>query len=155
MTRLPPSSTLSPYTTLFRSNDRTDAWGRDLDGRARLLLEIIRAARARVGTDFPLWMRINALEHHKADGEVFTDQLAVIERAVAAGLDAVHVTAYASMDVATGPTDSYAPHRVGDLSEYARRVRDVVDVPVITFGRFEPDEAEAALADGRADFVAM
>ena len=100
-------------------NDRTDAWGGDVDGRARLLLEIIRATRARVG-DFPLWMRINAVEHHKPNGEVFDDQLAVIERAVAAGLDAVHVTAYASMDVATGPTDSYAPHRVGDLSEYAR-----------------------------------
>ena len=100
-------------------------------------------------------MRINAVEHHKPDGEVFDDQLAVIERAVAAGLDAVHVTAYASMDVATGPTDSYAPHRVGDLSEYARAVRAAVDVPVITFGRFEPDEAEQALADGRADFVAM
>ena len=28
-------------------------------------------------------------------------------------------------------------------------------VPVITFGRFEPDEAERVLADGRADFVAM
>src|SRR6478752_942987 len=136
-------------------NDRTDAWGGDVHGRARLLLEIIRATRARVGDDFPLWMRINALEHHKADGEVFADQLAVIERAVAAGLDAVHVTAYASMDVATGPTDSYAPHRVGDLSEYARRVRDAVDVPVITFGRFEPHEAELALAEGRADFVAM
>ena len=34
-------------------------------------------------------------------------------------------------------------------------MRDVVDVPVITFGRFEPAEAEQALADGRADFVAM
>ena len=94
-------------------------------------------------------MRINAVEHHKPDGEVFADQLAVIERAVAAGIDAVHVTAYASMDVATGPTDSYAPHRVGDLAEYARPCKATVDVPVITFGRFEPAEAEQVLADGR------
>jgi 2,4-dienoyl-CoA reductase-like NADH-dependent reductase (Old Yellow Enzyme family)/NADH dehydrogenase FAD-containing subunit len=135
-------------------NDRTDAWGGDVDGRSRLLVEIIRATRARLG-DFPLWMRINAVEHHKPDGERFDEQLRVIERAVAAGLDAVHVTAYASMDVATGPTDSYAPHRVGTLSDYARAVRAEVAVPVITFGRFEPDEAEAVLADGRADFVAM
>jgi 2,4-dienoyl-CoA reductase (NADPH2) len=136
-------------------NDRTDAWGGDLDGRARLLIEIIRAIRARVGADFPVWMRINALEHHKPHGEVFEDQLAVIERAVATGLDAVHVTAYASMDVATGPTDSYAPHRVGDLSTYAAKVRATVDVPVITFGRFEPAQAEHVLVEGRADFVAM
>jgi 2,4-dienoyl-CoA reductase (NADPH2) len=137
------------------SNDRADAWGGDVDGRARLLLEVIRAIRARVGDDFPVWMRINAVEHHKERGEVFDDQLAVIDRAVAAGLDAVHVTAYASMDVATGPTDSYAPHRVGALSDYAAAVREMTSVPVVTFGRFEPDEAERVLADGRADFVAM
>ncbi len=136
-------------------NTRTDAWGGDVEGRARLLVEIVRAVRASVGPDHPVWMRINALEHHKAQGETFIDQLDVIRLAVAAGLDAVHVTAYASMDVATGPTDSYAPHRVGDLSDYARQVRETVDVPVITFGRFEPAEAEAVLAAGRADFVAM
>ncbi len=136
-------------------NTRTDAWGGDAEHRARLLLEIIGAIRERVGRDFPLWMRINALEHHKTDGETPADQLEVVRLAVAAGLDAVHVTAYASMDVATGPTDSYAPHRVGDLADHAAAVRAAVDVPVITFGRFEPDEAEAVLAAGRADFVAM
>ena len=136
-------------------NRRDDRWGGPVEHRARLLVEIIRAIRARVGEDYPLWMRVNALEHHKPDGETFDDQLAVIELAVAAGLDAVHVTAYADLDVATGPTDSYAPHRVGDLSVYAAEVRRRVDVPVITFGRFEPDEAEQVLADGRADFIAM
>lgn len=137
------------------SNPRTDAWGGDVEGRSRLLVEIIRAVRTAVGDDSPVWMRINALEHHKPAGETFAEQLEVIRLAVAAGLDAVHVTAYASMDVATGPTDSYAPHRVGDLSEYARQVREAVRVPVITFGRFEPAEAETVLAEGRADFVAM
>ncbi|MGZ6931476.1 MAG: oxidoreductase [Acidimicrobiia bacterium] len=137
------------------SNGRTDAWGGDTAARARLLIEVIRSVRARVGDGYPLWMRINALEHHKAHGETFAEQLEVIRLAVAAGLDAVHVTAYASMDVATGPTDSYAPHRVGDLADYAAQVKRAVPVPVVTFGRFEPDEAEQVLADGRADFVAM
>ena len=136
-------------------NEREDQWGGHVEGRARLLLEIIGAIRRRVGADYPVWMRINALEYHKPDGETFADQLAVIELAVAAGLDAVHVTAYANLDVATGPTDSYAPHRVGDLAQYAEQVRGRVPVPVITFGRFEPAEAEAVLAAGQADFIAM
>ena len=136
-------------------NHRDDEWGGTVENRARLLLEIIRAVRVRVGRDFPVWMRINALEHHKTDGETFADQQEVIALAVAAGLDAVHLTAYANLDVATGPTDSYAPHRVGDLADYAATVRAHVDVPVITFGRFEPAEAEAVLADGKADFIAM
>lgn len=136
-------------------NHRTDDWGGDTERRGRLLLEIIRAVRSRVGRDYPVWMRINALEYHKPDGETFAEQLEVIERAVDAGLDAVHVTAYASLDAATGPTDSYAPHRVGDLAGYAAAVKARVPVPVITFGRFEPAEAEQALVDGKADFVAM
>jgi 2,4-dienoyl-CoA reductase (NADPH2) len=136
-------------------NHRTDGWGGGVAGRARLLCEIIRAIRARLGSGFPLWIRINAVEHHKTDGETFDDQLEVIDLAVAEGIDAVHVTAYANTDVATGPTDSYAPHTVGSLSDYAAVVRARVRVPVITFGRFEPDEAEAVLRDGKADFVAM
>ena len=136
-------------------NHRDDEWGGTVENRARLLVEIIRAVRRRVGRDYPVWMRINALEHHKPDGETFAGQQEVIALAVAAGLDAVHVTAYANLDVATGPTDSYAPHRVGDLAEYAAAVKAHVDVPVITFGRFEPAEAEAVLSAGKADFIAM
>ena len=102
---------------LSPGNTRDDGWGGTLDGRARLLVEVIRAIRKRVGRDFPVWIRINALEPHKADGERWDDQLQVIDLAVDAGIDAVHVTAYA--DDATGPTDSYAPHVVGPLADYA------------------------------------
>ncbi|HEV8297460.1 MAG TPA: FAD-dependent oxidoreductase [Acidimicrobiales bacterium] len=136
-------------------NTRTDGWGGGVENRARLLCDVIRALRARLGREQPLWIRINAVEHHKAHGETFEEQQRVIELAQQAGIDAVHVTAYANTDVATGPTDSYAPHRVGPLSDYAAAVRARVDVPVITFGRYEPDEAEGVLAAGKADFVAM
>jgi 2,4-dienoyl-CoA reductase-like NADH-dependent reductase (Old Yellow Enzyme family) len=138
---------LSPHNT------RDDGWGGTIEGRARLLVEVIIAVRARVGRDFPVWIRINALEPHKPDGERWDDQLRAIELAVSVGSDAVHVTAYA--DDATGPTDSYAPHVVGPLSDYAADAKSRVDVPVITFGRFEPHEADRVIADGKADFVAM
>jgi 2,4-dienoyl-CoA reductase (NADPH2) len=138
---------LSPH------NDRDDGWGGDLPGRARFLLDVIRAVRARVGDAFPVWIRINATEPHKDDGERLDEQLQVIDLAVDAGIDAVHVTAYA--DDSTGPTDSYAPHVVGPLRDHAAAVKARVAVPVITMGRYEPDEADALIADGVADFVAM
>ena len=141
-------------------NTRTDGWGGEVENRARLLVDIIRAIRARLGSEYPLWIRINAVELHKPNGETFDEQMRVIDLAVAAGIDAVHLTAYANTDVATGPTDGYAPHTFtkdapGSLTEYARVVRSRVNVPVITFGRMEPDEAEAVLADGKADFIVM
>ena len=74
---------------------RDDGWGGSIEDRARLLVEVIGAVRARLGAAFPVWFRINAVEPHKPDGERFDDQLRVMELAVAAGADAVHVTAYA------------------------------------------------------------
>jgi 2,4-dienoyl-CoA reductase-like NADH-dependent reductase (Old Yellow Enzyme family)/siroheme synthase (precorrin-2 oxidase/ferrochelatase) len=138
---------------LSPANTRDDGWGGSLEGRARLLLEVIGAVRKRVGRDFPVWIRINALEPHKPNGERWDTQLQVIELAVAAGIDAVHVTAYA--DDSTGPTDSYAPHVVGALADYSAEAKARVSVPLITFGRFEPDEADRVIADGKADFVSM
>lgn len=137
-------------------NTRTDGWGGGVVGRSRLLRECLRAIRARIGFDVPLWIRINAVEHHKPGGEQFGEQLEVIDRCRVEGIDAVHVTAYASTDVATGPTDSYVPHTTGHpLRGFARAVKGRVDIPVITYGRYEPDEADEVLAAGDADFIAM
>lgn len=134
-------------------NQRDDGWGGDVPGRARFLVEVVRAIRAQVGDAFPVWIRINATEPHDDDGERLHEQLAVIDLAVDAGVDAVHVTSYA--DDATGPTDSYAPHVVGPLRDHAAAVKARVAVPVITMGRYEPHEADALIAEGAADFVAM
>ncbi len=137
-------------------NSRGDGWGGGIEGRSRLLRECLRAIRGRIGPDVPLWIRINAVEHHKPTGERFDEQLEVIDLCRAEGIDAVHVTAYASTDVATGPTDSYVPHTTPHpLRGYARAVKGRVDIPVITYGRYEPDEADEVLAAGDADFIAM
>ena len=137
------------------SNTRTDSWGGDVEGRARLLCEVLGAVRARFGADLPLWCRLNAVEHFKAAGETVEDALRVAELAVAAGADALHVSAYADPGVAIGITAAHTPHEPGALVEHAAAVKARVDVPVITFGRLEPAAAEAALASGKADFVAM
>jgi 2,4-dienoyl-CoA reductase (NADPH2) len=141
---------LSPYT-----NARDDRWGGDVAGRSRLLVEITRAVRARVGPDFPLWCRLNSREHHRSPGETIDDALATADLAVAAGLDALHVSAYADAGTATGITDAHTPHTPGALLAAAAAFKARFEVPIITFGRLEPDQAEQALADGVADFVAM
>jgi 2,4-dienoyl-CoA reductase-like NADH-dependent reductase (Old Yellow Enzyme family) len=48
------SQFLSPFT-----NRRRDRWGGTLPNRARLAVEILRAARAAVGPDFPLLLKVN------------------------------------------------------------------------------------------------
>jgi 2,4-dienoyl-CoA reductase (NADPH2) len=137
------------------SNTRDDRWGGPVEHRARLLCEVVRATRVRVGADFPIWFRVNALERFREGGETFVDTLRVVDLAVEAGADAVHVSAFADAGVAVGITRSHTPHEPNALVGFAAEVKQRVRVPVITFGRIEPDDAERVIAEGSADFVAM
>ncbi len=137
------------------SNHRDDAWGGDVAGRSRLLVEVLTAVRAEVGDTMAVWLRLNAREVHKEGGETIEDAIAVARIAEAAGADAVHVTAYAAMGSATGITASHTPHTPGARVADAAAVKRAVGIPVITYGRLDAEAAEAALADGSADLVAF
>jgi 2,4-dienoyl-CoA reductase-like NADH-dependent reductase (Old Yellow Enzyme family) len=135
-------------------NHRTDEYGGSVENRARILVEILREIRVRVGDDFAVWVRLNSTEN-RPDGATLDDCIAIARLAEAAGADAVHVSAYHDPASATGPTDSYAPQVPGLLIDNARAVADAIDVPVIAVGRITPDAADAAIADGAFDFVSM
>ena len=144
------SSFLSPST-----NQRRDAFGGPLENRARLLLETIRSVRARVGPDFPVWCRLDAVELHKRNGIREEDARRTAELAVDAGLDAVHVSAYADPRSGIAFTDAPLPHTASAYVEFAAAIKRRVAVPVIAVGRIEPDAGEALLRAGGADFIAM
>ena len=61
-----------------RSNIRTDAYGGELSNRARLLIEIVRAVRSRVGNDFPISVKLNSADFQKG-GFNFKDSLQVAQ----------------------------------------------------------------------------
>ncbi len=81
-------------------NDRTDEYGGSLENRARFVLEIVRAIRARVGRDFHLQMKISATEYnnallllrHEGAGNTVDESAQVCKWLVEAGVDAVHVS---------------------------------------------------------------
>lgn len=140
---------ISPHT-----NGRDDEYGGDVVGRSRLLVETLRAIRLRVGADYPVWIRLNAHEYGY-DGTTIDDAVITARLAAEAGADAINVSSYADSGSAIGFTDAHTTHTPGSMVPFAREVRRHVDVPVITVGRIEPDAADALLAAGDADFVAM
>jgi 2,4-dienoyl-CoA reductase (NADPH2) len=79
-------------------NDRRDEFGGDLAGRARFLLEIIRAIRREVGDDFHLQVKISAVDHNNAvifwdkRGNTLKESIQVCRWAEEAGADALHVS---------------------------------------------------------------
>ncbi len=95
-------------------NDRTDEYGGPLENRARFVLDIVRAIRARVGFDFHLQMKISAVEHNNAllalrlegPGNTLDESVQVCKWLVEAGVDAVHVSTGSSFPHPRNPAGS-------------------------------------------------
>ncbi|MBR9824551.1 MAG: NADH:flavin oxidoreductase/NADH oxidase family protein [Alphaproteobacteria bacterium] len=72
-------------------NQREDEWGGSLENRARLLLEVIAAVRAEVGSEFPIGVKLNSSDFQKG-GFTLDDCIAVVGMLEAAGVDLVEIS---------------------------------------------------------------
>ncbi len=139
---------LSPY-----SNRRTDEYGGDRERRMRFPLEVLRAVRRAVGDGFPVIFRINANEYVEGgitpeEGKDFALRL---DRE---GVEALHVSA----GVYGSPAPMVATMSTPDtpLADYAAAIKKAASIPIITVGKFhDPEQGEAALESGMADFIAI
>lgn len=134
-------------------NRRTDEWGGDVEGRLRFPVEIVRAIRQRVGPRVPIGFRLTA-EHRIDGGRTLDEALEMARRLEDAGVDALTVDAgcYEAEHWMNPPVY----HGEACLVSLAGAVREVVDIPVVAVGNLtRPEVAEAVLAQGQADFVAL
>ncbi|WP_183095487.1 oxidoreductase, partial [Nocardioides stalactiti] len=136
-------------------NRRGDRYrGTSAEGRVRVVLEALAAIRSEVGADFPITLRISGYERVAA-GRPVHDTASIAPLLVEGGVDAFHVSGGVIDRLVTGMVNA-ADRGDGLNVGAAAAVREAVDVPVIAVGRLHsPDLAEAVLADGRADFVAL
>ena len=141
---------LSPYY-----NQREDAYGGPLENRARLLIETLQAVKARVGADFPVWVRLDAEELNTPGGITLAESVATARLCQDAGADAISVSAYATLTSGTAFTQAPIPQAAGAFMSNAAAIKKSVSIPVITAGRIEPEVAARAIAQGELDFVAM
>lgn len=135
------------------ANKRTDAYGGSLTNRLRFPLEILADIRLKAGSGFPVIFRISGDE--LVPGGRTIEETAAIARVLEHnGVDAFHVSAgtYGS-GYAIAPPAAVAH---GWITGYAQAVKQVAGVPVVTVGRItDPLLAEAVIAGGKADLVAM
>lgn len=78
-------------------NDRKDHYGGSLENRARFLMEVIAAIRAKVGAGFHLQVKLSAIDMNNVDptlkaGNTIADTVKVAQWCEAAGVDAIHVS---------------------------------------------------------------
>jgi 2,4-dienoyl-CoA reductase-like NADH-dependent reductase (Old Yellow Enzyme family) len=104
-------------------NDRKDEYGGSLENRARFVIEVVKAIRAKVGRDFHLQMKISATEYHDAllierlepSGNTVKDSIKVCQWLVDAGVDAIHVSTGSAFPHPRNPAGSDLP--VGVLAD--------------------------------------
>ncbi|HGY0993313.1 TPA: FAD-dependent oxidoreductase [Aeromonas salmonicida subsp. pectinolytica] len=135
-----------------RTNKRTDGWGGSNENRMRFPVEIVRAIRERVGTDFIIIFRLSMLD--------LVEQGSTLEEVVALGkaLEQVGVTLINTgigWHEARIPTIATSVPR-GAFSWVTAELKKHLTVPLITTNRINtPEVAERILAGGEADMVSM
>jgi 2,4-dienoyl-CoA reductase-like NADH-dependent reductase (Old Yellow Enzyme family)/thioredoxin reductase len=128
-------------------NQRQDEYGKGLEGRAKLLLDIVRAIKSNVGSDFPVTCRLAVKEYDAPNGMTVSETQRVARRAVDAGLDGITVTAIGG--------DSVAPSVPGALIPLARAMKKAVSIPVTAAARMDLESGERAIEEGYADLVGI
>src|SRR3546814_2762662 len=81
--------------------------------------------------------------------------MATARLAEAAGVDAITVSAYHAIDRGKRDAGSHTPQIPAVNLPYAKRIKAAIGIPVIASGRIEPEVGDAAIATGKADFIAM
>ena len=103
-------------------NDRTDDYGGPLENRARFVIDIVKAIRKKVGTDFHLQMKISATEYNNAllwvklqgegPGNTVDESIRVCQWLVEAGVDSIHVSTGSAFPHPRNPAGADLPVNV-------------------------------------------
>jgi 2,4-dienoyl-CoA reductase-like NADH-dependent reductase (Old Yellow Enzyme family) len=131
------------------SNKRDDEYGGRLENRMRLIVEVARAVRAALPASMTVGARLSASEW--TDGGFSPDEAVIVVRALKeAGVSYICASSggnYAKAQVPTTPLYQVP---------FAERIRRDTGIPTRAVGLItEPEEAEAIVADGKADIVAL
>ncbi|MFS8630319.1 MAG: NAD(P)/FAD-dependent oxidoreductase, partial [Bacillales bacterium] len=135
-------------------NKRTDAYGGDLDGRARFALEVLRDMKEKAGEDFPIMMRISG-DERVPGGNSLSDMLYLIPKFIEAGADAFEISGSSQYEKPWKiiPGNSV---KMGVNVKEAAAIKEISSVPVFVVGKiYDARYAEHILTHTGLDGVVM
>ncbi len=125
------SEFLSPYF-----NRRTDAYGGSIENRARFLFEIYDAARAAVGPDYPLWVKINYID--LTDPGMTEEEFQWVCRELSKrGINAIEVSSGLS-ETRDSKSFRAVPNEAAEAynAQAAVDLAEMIDTPIISVGGY-------------------
>jgi len=138
-------------------NHRTDNYGGPIESRARILLEVVKAVRKRLGKDFPLLIKINSQDFLEGGLEL-EDSLRTGAMLREAGIDTIEVSG------GTFISGDLMPVRTGIVKEAdeayfqteARAFKQRIGIPIILVGGIRSfPVVERLVNDHVADYISM
>jgi 2,4-dienoyl-CoA reductase (NADPH2) len=144
-------SFFSPY-----SNKRTDKYGGSLENNVRFACEIIQGIKERCGKDYPLLIKISAVDLVEADEQMTVEYFkTIVPLLEKAGVDEIHVTGgqnESPVDYCVAPY--WMPKAL--FADDAAAIKSAVSIPVGVINRIDtPELAEEILEQGKADLIWM
>ncbi|MEZ5895141.1 MAG: NADH:flavin oxidoreductase/NADH oxidase family protein [Parvularculaceae bacterium] len=148
------------------ANRRTDEWGGPLENRARLLLKTVAAVRAKVGSGFPVSVKLNSSDFQKG-GFSFDECLQVIDWLNEEGIDFLEISGGSyeqpkMMDMSGLDASVEERPRASTMAreayfiQYAEEAARAAKMPLMVTGGFRSRAGmDSALASGAADLVGI
>lgn len=135
-------------------NHRTDSYGGAVDGRFRIIGEVIDTVRNAVGPACPIGIKINSTDMLEG-GLTQDDALEVVRLLDATSVDLIDVSGGTYFPGAESNSDgvsSSGPYFI----DFAKRAKDMTSIPIVLTGGFETRaQAAQALLDGAADAISL
>lgn len=134
------------------SNQRSDAYGGEREGRMRFPLEIVEAVRSTIPKDMPLLVRVSSVDGVEG-GWTLSDTLVFAAALRERGVDVVDCSSGGLLGSATGVSFARRP---GFQVPFASAVKREAGIRTMAVGLIlSAAQAEAILAEDAADLVAL
>ena len=145
------SQFLSPY-----SNVRTDIWGGSLENRARFVIEVYRKIRARVGSGFPIGIKLNSADYQKG-GFSEEESMEVVKILSNEGIDLIEISGGTyEAPAMMGKRKESTIKREVYFMDYIQKARKITNTPLMLTGGFRTTAVmKDAIVSNQLDIIGI
>ncbi len=145
------SQFLSPY-----SNLRTDKWGGSLENRARFVIEVYRNIRNRVGSGFPIGIKLNSADFQKG-GFSEDESLEVVKILSKEQIDLIEISGGTyEAPAMMGKRKKSTIKREVYFMDYIEKARKITNTPLMLTGGFRTTSVmKDAIASNKLDIIGL
>lgn len=138
------------------SNQRQDEWGGSLENRARILIEVVKAVRAKVSDSFAVAVKLNSADFQRG-GFSADDAKAVVQMLNALPVDLVEISggSYEAPAMQGEARDGRTLAREAYFLEFAEQIQAIAKMPIMVTGGIRRKAIAQQVVNSGVDMVGM